>query len=98
MVTTVNPSSLDVSWQPPPEEDQNVVITGYVIQYTKVGTSGTMSVTVPSGTTYTISRLAAFVEYSVEVAAITVNGIGPFSNAVTQVSGQDCELTTLDTV
>ena len=87
-----------MSWQPPPEEDHNGVITSYVIQYTRVGTSDTMSVTVTSGTTHTISGLVAFVEYSVEVAAMTVNGIGPFSNAMVQVSGQDCELTSLDIV
>ena len=94
-VTTVNPSSLEVSWQPPPVQDQNGVITGYMLQYTRVGTSDTMSVTVTSGTTRTISRLVAFVEYSVEVAAMTVNGTGPFSNATVQVSGQDSKLVTL---
>ena len=95
IVTDDDPSSLDVSWQPPPEADQNGFITGYVIQYTRVGTSDTMSVTVTSGTTHIISGLVAFVEHSVEVAAMTVNGTGPFSNAIVQVSGQDCELTIL---
>jgi len=93
VVTDFDPSSLEVSWQPPPEADHNGVITGYVIQYTRVGTSDTMSVTITSGTTHTISGLVAFVEYSVEVAAMTVNGTGPFSNAIVQVSGQDSELT-----
>jgi len=83
-----------VSWQPPSEEDHNGVITSYVIQYTRVGTSDTMSVTVTSGTTHTISGLVAFVEYSVEVAAMTVNGTGPFSNAMVQTSGQGSKLDT----
>jgi len=96
MVTDSDPSSLVVSWQPPPVIDHNGVITEYVIEYTRVGTSDTMNETVNSGTTQTIiSGLMAFVNYSVQVAAINVNGTGPFSSAVVQVSGQDSELTTL---
>ena len=98
IVTDDDPSSLDVTWQPPPEVDQNGFITGYVIQYTRVGTSNTMSVNVTSGTTHTISGLVAFVDYSVEVAAMTVSGTGPFSNAMVQVSGQDSKLATSITI
>ena len=79
MVTSVNPTSLMVSWQPPPMIDHNGPIT-YMIQYTRVGTSDMMSVNVNSGTTHTISGLVAYVDYSVTVAARTVNGTGPFSN------------------
>ena len=96
MVTDSDPSSLVVSWQPPPVIDHNGVITEYVIEYTRVGTSDTMNETVNSGTTQTIiSGLMAFVNYSVQVAAINVNGTGSFSSAVIQVSGQDSELSTL---
>ena len=96
MVTDSDPSSLVVSWQSPPVIDHNGAITEYVIEYTRVGTSDTMRETVNSGTTQTIiSGLIAFVNYSVQVAAINVNGTGSFSSAVVQVSGQDSELTTL---
>ena len=96
MVTDSDPSSLVVSWQSPPVIDHNGVITEYVIEYTRVGTSDTMRETVNSGTTQTIiSGLVAFVNYSVQVAAINVNGTGSFSSTVVQVSGQDSELTTL---
>ena len=91
MVTSVNPSSLRVSWQPPPEIDHNGVITGYVIRYTRSGGSSDM-VTVTSGTTRTISGLVAFVEYSVTVVAMTVNGTGPPSYPKVQTSGQDSKL------
>ena len=91
MVTSVNPASLRVSWQPPPPIDHNGPIT-YMIQYTRVETSAILSVTVNSGTTYTASGLVAYVEYSVTVAARTVNGTGPFSNPVVQRSGEDSEL------
>ena len=92
MVTSVNPASLMVSWQPPPPIDHNGPIT-YMIQYTRVETIDMMSVNVNSGTTqYTISGLVAYVDYSVIVAARTVNGTGPFSNAVVGRSGEDSEL------
>ena len=93
MVTSVNPASLMMSWQPPPMIDHNGMITGYIIQYTRTDMNNMMSVNVNSGTTHTISGLVAYVDYSVIVAARTVNGTGPFSNPpVIQRSGEDCEL------
>ena len=90
MVTSVNPASLMVSWDPPPMIDHNGLIT-YMIQYTRDGTSDMMNVN--SGTMQRISGLVAYVEYSVRVAARTVNGTGPFSNPpVIQRSGEDSEL------
>ena len=88
MVTSVNPSSLYVSWQPPPEIHRNGIITGYVIEYTRSGGSSDM-VTVTSGTTHTISGLVPFVEYSVTVAAMTSSGTGPSSDLEVQSSGQN---------
>ena len=79
-VTSINPASLGVSWNPPLKIHHNGLITGYVIQYTRVGSSDTMSVNVTSGTTHTISRLAVLTQYSVIMAAMTVNGTGPFSD------------------
>ena len=92
MVTSVNSASLNVSWQLPPMINHNGPITGHVINYTRVGTSDMMSASVSNGTTHTISGLVANVDYSVIVAARTVNGTGPFSNAVVQKSGEDGEL------
>ena len=92
MITSVNPASLMVSWQPPPLVDHNGPITGYVIQYTRVGSSDMMSVNVNSGTTYTISGLPVLTEYSVRVAAVNVDGTGPFSNPMIERSGEDSEL------
>ena len=80
MVESPNPASLTVSWRPPVVRDHNGPITGYMIKYTRVGLSDTMSVNVTSGTTHTISGLVVDVNYSVIVAAMTVNGTGPFSD------------------
>ena len=85
-------ASLNVFWQPPTVRNRNGPNT-YVIQYTRVGSSDTMSVNVASGTTHTISGLVAYVNYSVIVAAMTVNGTGPFSDPpVVGRSGEDGEL------
>ena len=90
MVTSVNPASLRVSWELPLTINYNGPIIGHDIRYTRVGTSDMMNVN--SGTTHTISELIAFVNYSVTVAARTVNGTGPFSNVVVRRSGEDSEL------
>ena len=79
-----------VSWELPSTVNYNGPITGHVIRYTGGGTSDMMNVN--SGTTHTISELIAFVEYSVTVAAVNVNGTGPFSNPLVQRSGEDGEL------
>ena len=91
-----DPASLRVSLQPPLEINRNGPITGYMIQYTRVGSSDMMSVNVTSGTTYTLSGLVAYVNYSVIVAAVTVNGTGPFSDPpVVGRSGEDSTSTPL---
>ena len=89
-LTSINPASLMVSWQLPSTINYNGPITGHMINYTRVGSSDMISMNVNSGTTHTISGLVAFVDYSVTVAARTVNGTGPFSNPpVVGRSGED---------
>ena len=96
MTRSTDPTSLTVSWQLPLKISHNVPITGYVIQYKKNGSQDTVSnrqkVNVASGTTHTISGLVAITEYSVKVAAMNVNGTGPFSESVVGISGEDSEL------
>ena len=91
MLATVNPASLNVSWQPPPDIDHNGVITGYVIWYTRVGSLSDITTieTVTNKITYTISGLVADVDYSVMVASLNINGTGPFSDPVVERSGDN---------
>ena len=91
MVESRNPASLLVSWQPPLEKNHNGRIIGYKIQYTRTGLSN-MSVNVTNGTNHIISALNAYVNYSVIVTAMTVNGTGPFSDPVVGTSGGGSEL------
>ena len=93
MVESNNQTSLNVSWQPPLKIDHNGPITSYVINYTRDESSYVMIVNV-TGTAYTISELVAFTEYSVGVAAVNINGTGPFSDAITGKPGGDGEFCT----
>ena len=92
-----NPASLNVSWQPPVQRDRNGPINGYTINYTRDGSNAVMSINVigeaSEMTVITISELAPYINYSVIVAAMTVNGSGPFSDPpVVGRSGEDGEL------
>ena len=84
---------LSVTYTRPLVQLHNGQLTGYVIRYTRVDT-GESQVMMVNGdiTTSVISEgLVAFTNYSLEVAAVNINGTGPFSNAVIGLSGQDSE-------
>ena len=86
-----DPAMLSVIYEPPEPSLRNGDVTGYVIRYTRVGSGVLQMITVNGGRGfhYISSGLVAFTNYSVDVAAINVNGTGPFSNAVYGASGQD---------
>ena len=90
-VISNDPASLKVSWQLPSEIYHNGPIIGHAIQYTRIGSNDMMNMDVDSRTTHTILGLVACTEYSVRVAAKTVNGTGPFSEPELQVSEEDSE-------
>ncbi|XP_065910272.1 protein sidekick-2-like isoform X2 [Dysidea avara] len=85
--TAVDPSSLRVTWQQPPEIDHNGPLTGYQIRFRQVGRS--TSTVSTSSTSYTLTGLTAYVQYTVQVAAVNSDGTGPFSSSLTSLSGQD---------
>ena len=96
IVESHNPASLMVSWRPPVSRERNGPITGYMINYTRDGSSDMISMSITSETfvtrDITLSGLVAYVNYSVIVAAMTVNGTGPFSDPpVVGRSGEDGE-------
>ena len=82
MITSVNTSTLMVSWQPPPVIDHNGVLTSYMIHYTIVDSNNVTNNIITNGIKYMISGLVKDVDYSVRVAAMNSNGTGPFSNPV----------------
>ena len=71
-------------------ESHNVLITGYVIQYIKDGSHDMIKdIKNIGGTTHTISRLVPCTKYSVKVAAMSDDRIGPFCKPVVGISGED---------
>ena len=95
VITSTNPASLKVSWQPPMETLCAVPVTGYVIKYFKDEPQDNIQdikiVNVTSTTTYTILELIPCAKYSVQVAAMNGNRIGPFSEPVVEIL-EDSEL------
>ena len=90
-----DPAMLSVTYSPPEERLHNGEVTGYVIRYALLGSGVSQMITFRGSSngihTSVIPRLVAFTSYSVDVAAVNVNGTGPFSDVVYGVSGQDSE-------
>jgi len=89
-----DPAMLSVIYGPPFGRLRNGDITGYVIRYTRMASGVSQTVNVHRGSsiglrTSVISGLVAFTNYSIQVAAVNVNGTGPSSGVVYGVSGQD---------
>ena len=82
-VSEVTSSSITVQWGAVPCIDRNGDITGYSVQYG----SETMSVSGDfSGGMYVISNLEPSAFYSIQVAAMNDDLIGPYSTALDQLT------------
>lgn len=73
--------SIIVRWEPPPKEDQNGPITGYKIRYRKVKSTVQVETTPGNSRHFELMGLEKMAAYSVKIAAMTVNGTGPFTEA-----------------
>ena len=92
-VTTmvISSTSISVSWNPPPLPDQNGDIIGYQLVITIVNRSSSLvdGVNVTNMTSNVAINLQEFEVYSFEIAAMTVIGLGPFSDVVTNQTFED---------
>ena len=78
---------------PPLLIDHNGQLTGFMLTYSKMGSSNTHSVQLASDTTaYSINQLIPSTMYRVQVACVNVNGTGPYSAFVDMLSGDDSKL------
>ena len=88
-----DPAMLSVRYRPPEGRLRNGEVIGYVIRYTIVGTGDSQVMNVDEFNEdfqeSIISGLVAFTNYSIEVAAVNVNGTGQYSDAVFGLSGED---------
>ena len=83
----ISPSSLVLTWQPPPEDQLNGVLTGYLVNVTETETGVQYQISADTAQ-YTFEGLHPFYRYSFTVAASTI-GIGPFSGIYTFQMPQD---------
>lgn len=93
----IDPAMLRVTYDEVPEQFQNGIVSGYVVRYIRVDANDStqiMEAEVDGRSTseFDISGLVAFTNYSVMVAAVNPKGMGPFSDAIFSMSGQDSEL------
>ncbi|XP_055311866.1 neogenin isoform X2 [Sitodiplosis mosellana] len=72
-------TSITVRWQPPPPEEQNGQITGYKIRYRKQKKHVQVETTPANVRHYELLGLDKKSVYQVKIAAMTVNGTGPFT-------------------
>ena len=87
--TPVNSTSVTISWNPPALENQNGVITGYVINLTLTVGSGDISQYSSSSDNITVGSLHPFTTYDFTVAAQTSVGTGPYTTSSTVMTPED---------
>ena len=79
--TTFNPRDVSLSWDPPLQELQNGVITGYQLSCIEEGSAIPVPFTNKtlnsSNTFYTITDITPFQLFNCSISAINSGGIGP---------------------
>ena len=86
--TPVNSTSVTISWNPPAPENQNGVITGFMINLTRIGSEG-ISRYSSSSDNITVGSLHPFTTYAYTVAAQTSVGTGPHTTSSTVMTPED---------
>ena len=84
-------SEVKLSWEPPPLDQQNGIITGYLVYVLTVNrqTLGTRS---SNNRAFTVTSLEEHTSYKFEIAAKTQIGVGPFymyTETVTTLHGKN---------
>ena len=87
-VSVVTSQSVELSWGPPPPEERNGIITGYVTTLVRRDTGSQYQLTSPT-TTITFTTLTPFTSYTVTVAASTAIGLGPQSTQLNFITDED---------
>ena len=85
----INSTAISLSWRKVNCTERNGAITGYSIQYSIVGGMQFTNFNVTGDVTSTvIDGLITCAQYSIKVAAINSNGVGPDSNNHTVYIGE----------
>ena len=95
-LTAKTSTSIEASWQLPPAEGRNGIITGFKLCYKENGSSDSFThITISSGSTLNkvVTGLDEYTEYEFQVLAFTAVGDGPKSSTKTERTKQDGEET-----
>ena len=76
------------TWSPPKQEDQNGVITNYLLDVTALDRNHTLQITA-TNTTAHVDNLKPYTTYTCTVAAETISGLGPYSFPITITMPED---------
>jgi len=89
----INSTAISVSWNLPPLLDQNGHIIAYQLMITNQNrtNSSAFVVNVTNMSYYIATGLEEFEVYSIEIAASTIIGFGPFSDTVSNQTFEDGE-------
>lgn len=68
-----------LQWEPPPLEERNGQITGYKIRYKKPKKQNGVETTPGNSRQWELKNLERTSAYQIKIAAMTVNGTGPFT-------------------
>lgn len=83
--------SISLMWEPPLFEDQNGVITSYIINVVLNETAENFQLSTAEPRLF-LDSLRPFGTYSFVIAAQTIAGVGPFSTVLTIATPEDSEL------
>ena len=100
-LTAISSTSITASWQLPPADSQNGIITGFKLFYKKKDSEGSATlVAINSGGTLTknVTGLDKYTEYEFEVLASTSVGVGPKSSTKVKRTLQDGKICNMCTV
>ena len=82
-------TSVQLSWNPPPADQQNGIITNYYINMTEVETGVAVQLTVTGPTMLLIDTLHPYYVYNFFISAATVVGQGPYSTVFSIQAPED---------
>ena len=93
-MNVVSSTSVRATWQLPPADANNGIITRFKLFYKKKGSAGSENPELINGTTFTktVTDLLKYTEYEFQVLAFTTAGDGPRSSIVTERTNEDGEL------
>lgn len=90
-VFAISFGTISLMWEPPPKQEQNGIIMGYVVTVTMLGNGESFQL-FSSNNTITLDSLRPYTTYVCVVAAQTSAGIGPVSIGIQVRTNESCEL------